>query len=228
MIISHKHKFIFLKTGKTAGTSVEFALRALCGPDDIIAPIGDEEGIEMGLPPQNYTSAPQFLSRDWLYWFRSRLKRRSAQKDFYNHIPGWRVRARVGEEIWNDYFKFCFERNPWDREVSFYFFRRGRSGRADNFADHLKTLKRKKLRNWEIYTDNNQLNVDFVGRYENLEQDLKLALQECGIDWTGELPRAKGKFRTDKRHYREFYNDQSRELIAKTYQREIEHFGYEF
>ncbi|MEM7635351.1 MAG: sulfotransferase family 2 domain-containing protein [Pseudomonadota bacterium] len=228
MIISHKHKFIFLKTCKTAGTSVEFALRSLCGPDDIIAPIGDEEGIKMGLPQQNYTSSPQFPSRDWLYWFRSRLMRKSAPKDFYNHIPGWRVRARVGEDVWNDYFKFCFERNPWDREVSFYFFRHGRSGYADNFADHLKLLKRKKLRNWEIYTDYDKPLVDFVGRYENLESDLKLALQKCGIDWTGELPRAKAKFRADKRPYRELYDDRSRELVARTYRREIEYFGYEF
>lgn len=43
MIISHEHKFIFLKTRKTAGTSVELALRQLCGPDDIIAPIGNAE-----------------------------------------------------------------------------------------------------------------------------------------------------------------------------------------
>src|SRR5262245_14307166 len=43
MIISHEHQFIFLKTRKTAGTSVELALRQLCGPDDIIAPIGDAE-----------------------------------------------------------------------------------------------------------------------------------------------------------------------------------------
>ena len=228
MIISHKHKFIFLKTRKTAGTSVEFALRALCGPDDIITPLDDDEDIEMGLPSQNYAYNPQFLSRDWLYWFRNRLKDSSAPKNFYNHIPGWRVRRRIGEEVWNGYFKFCFERNPWDREVSLHFFRRGQSGFADGFDGHLETLKQRRLRNWEIYTDKDRAAVDFIGRYENLEQDLRLALQKCGVDWAGELPRAKGKFRTDKRHYREFYNGQSRALVASTYRREIEYFGYEF
>lgn len=228
MIISHKHKFIFLKTRKTAGTSVEFALRTMCGPDDIISPIGDEEDIEMGLPAQNYAYSPRFLSRDWLWWFHNRLKNSSEPKDFYNHIPGWRVRGRINEDVWNGYFKFCFERNPWDREVSLYFFRRGRTGFAKNFDDHLKTLKRRRLRNWTIYTEWNRVNVDFIGRYENLEQDFKFALQKCGIDWNGELPRAKSRFRTDKRHYREHYNDQSRDLIANIYRREIEYFGYEF
>ena len=36
MIISHKHKFIFFKTRKTAGTSLQIALSEFCGSDDII------------------------------------------------------------------------------------------------------------------------------------------------------------------------------------------------
>jgi hypothetical protein len=36
MIVSHEHKFIFLKTKKTASTSIELALSALCGDGDVI------------------------------------------------------------------------------------------------------------------------------------------------------------------------------------------------
>ena len=45
MILSHKHQFIFIKTNKTAGTSIEIALSSICGEDDIITPIhsSDEE-----------------------------------------------------------------------------------------------------------------------------------------------------------------------------------------
>ena len=43
MIISHAHKFIFLKTNKTAGTSIEIALSKFCGPSDIITPISPED-----------------------------------------------------------------------------------------------------------------------------------------------------------------------------------------
>ncbi len=228
MIISHKHKFIFLRTQKTAGTSVASALRALCGPHDIVTPESEEEELNAAIPAQHYEYDPKILSRDWLYWVWVRRKTSSEKRNYYTHIPAWRVRLRVGENVWNDYFKFCFERNPWDREVSLFYYRRGRPRFADSFADHLAALPKRRMRNWEIYTQRNRPAVDFIGRYENLEMDLKLALQECGIDWAGELPRAKGKFRTDSRGYREFYDDSSRDLIARTYRREIEYFGYEF
>ena len=42
MIISHEHKFIFLKTKKTAGTAIEAALSELCGPSCVITPYREE------------------------------------------------------------------------------------------------------------------------------------------------------------------------------------------
>ena len=43
MIISHKYKFIFIKTQKTAGSSIELYLSRFCGKDDIIIPMTDEK-----------------------------------------------------------------------------------------------------------------------------------------------------------------------------------------
>ena len=63
MIVSHKHKFIFIKTVKTAGTSLEVALSEFCGSKDIItkiAPDDEEYRKSLGyLGPQNYLYNPK-------------------------------------------------------------------------------------------------------------------------------------------------------------------------
>ena len=102
MIASHRHRFIFLKTRKTAGTSVEIALSKVCGPDDIITEISPEdEALRRaagGLPPQNFASPPQ-------------------PRKAYNHMGAKATRDLVGAEAFDSYFTFAIERNPWDAGV---------------------------------------------------------------------------------------------------------------
>ena len=144
MIISHEHKFIFLKTRKTAGTSVELALRQLCGPDDIIAPIGNAEERRQqslhyeGRPPQNWRvhgwwQSPRPLFKR--YWFRFN----PGDYGFYNHIPAKEARALLNDDkAWRSYFKFAFERNPWDRQVSAYHFRYRDTKPAPPFSTYMR------------------------------------------------------------------------------------------
>ena len=55
MIVSHAHKFIFIKTKKTAGTAIEAALSELCGPDDVITPYrAESEGARKGRGPAEF------------------------------------------------------------------------------------------------------------------------------------------------------------------------------
>ena len=58
MIISHKYKFIFVKTGKVAGTSVEMALRPYLGKNDVVTPVDSRDekfATDKGIPgPKNY------------------------------------------------------------------------------------------------------------------------------------------------------------------------------
>ena len=120
MIVSHRHKFIFIKSRKTAGTSVEIALSRFCGDEDIVTPIRPEttEELEkMGFKgAQNYRLSPlQFTVHDW----RERL--RGKRPAFRDHLPAASIKKVLGDKVWNSYFKFSIERNPYDKAVSRYY-----------------------------------------------------------------------------------------------------------
>ncbi|HZJ11631.1 MAG TPA: sulfotransferase family 2 domain-containing protein [Methyloceanibacter sp.] len=228
MIISHKHRFIFLKTRKTAGTTVELVLRELCGPDDIITPLlEDEEAISKGRKAQNYEV------HGWWGSQRPLLKRRVFRKapqdyGYHSHIVAKHVRHLVDEDVWNGYFKFSFDRNPWDRQVSDYHFRYRKIDNPPTFAEHVRTHRRARMKNYDVYSIDGEPCVDFMGRFESLEDDLKTALDRIGVALDQDLPRAKAGIRKTKAHYRDYYDDELRETIARWYAPEIRLLGYEF
>jgi hypothetical protein len=225
MILSHKYRFIFLKTHKTAGTSVEISLSRYCGPADIITPVWEEDEAirrEHDCGPQNHQYRwGDYSARDLL---RLLVKRRpKAGLKFYNHMPAREVRRLVGERVWNSYFKFCFERNPWDKVISQFCF--DNQGRAD-FDDFVKhaTL----WSDHELYTIDGQLAVDHVGSYERLAGELERICSRLQIPFDGWLPRAKGQYRRDRRPYGEVYTPEQVARVAARFAREIELFGYTF
>jgi hypothetical protein len=227
MILSHKHRFIFLKTKKTAGTSLELALCQICGPGDIITPIMEaDERIRKGLGPQNWRRHSWFRSPRSL-WKRRWFKVGPADYGYYGHMTAKEIASFIGPEIWNSYFKFAFDRNPWDRQVSHYHFRYRRSARPPSFAEFLDRDRRARLYNYEIYSLDGSPAVDFLGRFENLTADLANVLQTLGIDQEIELPRAKSSFRP-ARPYRDYYDDRTSALVADWYQSEIKLLGYCF
>ncbi|WP_293059378.1 sulfotransferase family 2 domain-containing protein [Okeania sp. SIO2B3] len=130
MIISHKYKFIFLKTKKTGGTSIEISLSRYCGENDIITPISiEDEAIRklLGKKPQNYNMIES-----------------GEEKKYYNHIPAEEVKNQIGNSVWKSYYKFCFERNPFEQAISMYFFQT-KSRSMENFDNWLKKKKICKL-----------------------------------------------------------------------------------
>lgn len=116
MIISHKYKFIFIKTGKVAGTSVEMALRPHLGGNDIVTPVDsrDEQyAKENGIPgPQNYGR---------VYW-NDKMKIHNIKGCFYEHEWAYEVKGLVGEDMWDEYFTFTIERDPRDKSLSNYYY----------------------------------------------------------------------------------------------------------
>lgn len=229
MIVSHRHKFIFIKTFKTASTSLEIALSEYCGPKDIITPISDKDEnlrVKFGYPgSQNYRIPLRKYSKlailQHLYWFRPKL--------FYNHMPGVEIRNAVDSDVWNNYFKFTFERNPYDKTVSKYFWvKQFRS--FNNIKEFILSGRASRTTGFDLYSEHSMPIVDKVYKYENMKEALSDITVNLGLNKPLQLPkkRTKGTNRKDKRHYREILNEEEKSLISHIYAREIAYWNYEF
>lgn len=231
MILSHAHKFIYVKTYKTGSTSIEAALSAVCGPDDVITEASEQLRGVRQKPAQNYRiEHPEKPGRPLWKQLLGRPERHyHPSVGYYEHMPAWRIRTYVGEDVWRDYFKFSFERNPWDRQVSWYHYKtKSKSVEArPSFDAFNRDRRRAFVENWALYTEDDRVILDFVGRYENLDEDFAKVLTAIGLAGKIALPRenvSKGR----RGSYRDLYDDASRDLVAEWYAPEIAHFGYMF
>ncbi len=224
MIINHKYKFIFIKTRKTAGTSIEIALSQFCDKNDIITPIFEEDEKtrqELGfLSPQNYNVALQHYTKlDWL-----NLIIKAKRKQFRNHSSAKFIRSCIPAEIWNSYFKFTFERDPFDKAISRYYWSTQEPRPAIN--EYLNSAQPYLLSNWNIYTINDQIEVDFIGRYENLDEDLAKIKEKLGLPAELKLPRTKSNYRKSKEHYSRILNQEDQDRIKIVCAKEITALDY--
>ena len=106
MLVSHQYKFIYTKTMKTAGTSVEvYFEKYCCNPAKYkMCHSRPEEETNFGI-------------------IGARGKTISAESKWWNHMPAQQIKNQLGNDVWNNYFKFCVIRNPFDRLVSEFYFR---------------------------------------------------------------------------------------------------------
>jgi hypothetical protein len=229
MIVSHRHRFIFIKTRKVAGTSVELFLSPFCGEDDILTTLGPDEKLRQGFGARNFWISGHGRRNRLLRWFGKAIGRPSlGYRGFYPHIPAKEIRRLVGEKVWSDYFKFSIERNPWERQVSLYNWHYRDRARKPSFDLFIRSpFHRKVSRNFDIYAIDGEIAADYVCRYETLDEDLASVLREIGIDTKIDLPRAKSSH-GDERPWREYYTPRTRDIVARWYAREIDAFGYSF
>ncbi len=143
-----------------------------------------------------------------------------------------------------DYFKFAFVRNPWDKVASsYYYLQQGGFGHHDKlwFHQHLAAFKdfRAFVRGWlptsaihlghhfvpqSNYILDSQLKMDFIGYFENIAADfayVKTQLKaDCALKHINQ--------RTQKDDYRNHYDDECRQVVATVYADDIKLLGYDF
>tara|TARA_B100001057_G_scaffold497548_1_gene601982 strand:+ start:7690 stop:8262 length:573 start_codon:yes stop_codon:yes gene_type:complete len=129
---------------------------------------------------------------------------------------------------YKNYFKFAFVRNPWDRVVSWYFFCKRSDYIKRNTSDiSFKEFLNTKLNVWATPNQNQYEFTkccNYIGRYENIQEDFNIICDKIKIPQQ-KLPH---KNASNHRHYTEYYNEETREIIAKKYAKDIEYFNYEF
>ena len=239
MIISHSRKFIFIKTIKTAGTSLEIALSKYCGGADVITPIsGKDEALRRriaGRGAQNYGHpVGRYAARDVL----RRLALGKMPRRFDEHASAREIRREVGPEIWDSYFKFTVVRHPFDRAISRYFWQtafiaeKGREDRMD-FTDFDQFLHYRAgliNENWALYTEWDRVLVDHAVKYEELEAGLAEVSARIGLKHNlfedMKSVRTKDTQRAPEARQDVFLTPSQRQLIALLCAKEMETFGY--
>jgi hypothetical protein len=206
MIISALHKFIFVAIPKTGTHSVRRALREHLGPDDME---------QVGLFVQKQFPIPEL----------AQLR--------HGHLTLEQVRPYLPPEDFSSFFKFAFVRNPFDRFVSYCAFMTRVRG---DFDRDPQGVMRHFIENprWQhilfkpqhhfVAGADGELLTDFVGRVEEMQGSYDEAAQRIGVP-TSPLERVNSSKRRD---YRDYYNQELIDGVAKLYARDLELFGYEF
>ncbi len=223
MIISHKYKFIFIKTRKTAGTSIEVFLSQICGEKDILTPI---------YPPvephiaRNSKGLYNIFDEGKLS-FKQIYAKLYERNKFYNHIPASLVKRRIGKRIWNNYFKFCVDRNPWDKTLSQYHNMNHTQDGNLSFEEYINN--RRFPFNYPLYTEDDIVIVDQILKYETLMDDLYGIFSRLGIPFSGNLGvNAKSEYRTDRTPYQQVYTKDQKKTVEEFFIKEIKLNNYSF
>ena len=148
---------------------------------------------------------------------------------------------------WNEYFKFAFVRNPWDRLVSWYtmvtsFPRAGNElwhyvhANSSTFEEFIYNCTDEvEIKEGVHYSfaynqldyvtdEQGNLLVDFIGRLETFDKDVQEVFRRIGY----ELETVPHKNRSGHQHYSTFYTPETETVVRERFERDIEYFGYEF
>jgi hypothetical protein len=235
MIASYLHNFIFIKTKKTAGTTVELTLGPICGPDDIVTPLNgmrEEELRSNGRPIcRNFMADPKAEERLLRLMMRKdhpalKKRRRLLERaTYYQHMTAQAAKQNLPAEFWQRAHKFTVERHPYERVVSKAYFKYKEDQPFDQFLDSI--VREGRYTSHQFYMIDGEIAVDEIIRQENLHGDLKRLGAKLGFPVPDELARAKGITRTDRRPAHEILTEEQKKIIYETCRKEFEILQYE-
>ena len=216
MLLSHRYQFLFVHIAKTGGTSVRSALQRYRWRD------------------------PYYLPQ----WIASRLSGMTGHRlgiKLPRHCKAITAQEMLPREFYDSLFKFAFVRNPWDLQVSSYHHIRRERPQLMQANESFEDFLRRKLdpeRPWQYHLDTSVESqshyitdlqgrqiVDFIGRYETLQEDFDHICDRIGITPITLPHRRKASDRAD---YRGYYDDSTRRLVAEHFAPDIERLGYDF
>lgn len=237
MLVSHKYQFIFLKTIKTASSSVFDFFTPFCLPAKKLKKENDDH----------------YLKDKYIGFYKTGIvgnfeEKIHAKKRHVSCSEVKKILDNIDTKIWNTYFKFCVVRNPWDLCVSRFFWIEIALKKNDltknvrlKFKDMIEkaydTFKNKNKDKYfaiekpeEIYKLDGKYICDFHIKYENLKDDIKTVCEKCNIENYDlkNLLNLKSGIRDKSIHYSYYYNDYLKNIVAEIYKDDIEKFNYTF
>jgi hypothetical protein len=141
---------------------------------------------------------------------------------------------------WDRYYSFAFVRNPWDVQVSMFFYIQQMGTAHDewnqirNFSTFNQYIDRYVRPRWEVEPPRAQIDylcetdgtilMSFVGRFESLQTDFR---KICGQLSLGSISLREFN-RSVHEEYRSYYSRSTQRLVSKWFERDIDAFGYCF
>ncbi|MEO0723822.1 MAG: hypothetical protein AAFZ63_04740 [Bacteroidota bacterium] len=134
----------------------------------------------------------------------------------------------IPKEVWNGYYKFTLERNPFDKVVSLYYWRGG----DKKFGSLYRFISGGGLQyfdSYDIYAANGVVAVDHIYRYEDLAGACADLSKKLSLTQSLEMPAYRAKSLQRKvKDYRDLFDEQSIELVRVIFAREIKLLGYTY
>jgi len=154
--------------------------------------------------------------------------------------------AKLYPDEWPSFYKFTFVRNPWDKVISYLTGLRkdGKQIREDDeyFQNYVKSIRDciRELKNnpilnkvhmqlqtsWLLNDKGKPYKYNYIGRTENFNEDMNNILSDLGLSKREEFKRT--FVSTRRRDYREYYDEETRDVVADIYKKDIEYLGYTF